>query len=181
MQLLGGTYHFDDSQNEDVFHQRDLIQLFPYGVSVAADLKNTFFFLKDQSQKITMSVLVNPVEAGLILANLNLASEVVNSQPHGVLQQVLELMDIHILQCVFVQIKGNRQWVRLYLNGLPKAHSLKVPADQAMSLCIALKVPIFATQSFINQSKVIQVQIEGLTKNLIQNQNLLLKKSSQLQ
>lgn len=179
--LLGGEYHFAETSDEESFHQKDLIQLLPFGISVAADLKNTFFFLKDKTQSKTLPVLVNPIEASLILAQMNATPEVQLAQPHFAVTKLLETLGVALLQCVFVQTKGNRQFVRLYFNGHPGSNSIKLNADQAMSLCMALKVPIYATAKFINQSKVVQVQIEGLTKKLAENQKLLLKNATYLQ
>jgi uncharacterized protein len=179
--MLGGEIKFNDTNDEESFHQKDLIPLFPYGISVAPDLKNTFFFLKDKEQNLTLPVLVNPIEASLILAQLNLAPDMQLAQPHTALSTMLRTLGVGLLQCVFVQTKGNRQLVRLYFDGHKSASSIKIYADQAMSVCIALRVPIYATLSFINQSKVAQVQIEGLTKNLLENQKLLLKNTTYLQ
>ncbi len=176
-----GEFRFNDKSEEEVFHQDDLIPLFPFGVSVAPDLSDTFFFLKNKTQNLTLPVLVNPIEASLILAQLNVSVELQMVQPHSVLTTMLKTLGVGLLQCVFVQTKGNKQLVRLYFNGHRASNSIKVYADQAMSLCIAMRVPVYATLNFINQSKVVQVQVEGLTKNMIEKQKLLLKSSTYLQ
>jgi len=178
---LGAEFRFDDVQDEESFHQDDLIHLLPYGISVAADLKNTFFFLKDKPQHLTLPVMVNPVEASLILAQLNLAPDMQLAQPHRAMAIMLQTLGVELKQCVFVQTKGNRQLVRLYFTGSRSASSIKLYADQAMSLCIALRVPIFATLNFINKAKVVQVEGDDLTKNLIENQKMLLKNTTYLQ
>lgn len=175
------AFRFNDTTEEEIFHQDDLIPLFPFGVSLAPDLNDTFLFLKDKTQNLTLPVLVNPIEASLILAHLNVAADLQLIQPHSVLTTMLKTLGVGLLQCVFVQTKGTKQLVRLYFNGHPDANSIKVYADQAMSLCIALRVPVYATLNFINQSKVVQVQREGLTKNMIEKQKLLLKNSTFLQ
>lgn len=178
---ISGEFRFNESSEEETFHQNDLIALYPYGVSVAPDLSDTFFFLKNKSQNLTLPVLVNPIEASLILAQLNVSAELQMVQPHSALSTMLKTLGVGFLQCVFVQTKGNKQLVRLYFAGHPTANSIKVYADQAMSLCIAMRVPIFATLNFINQSKVVRVQADGLTKNMIEKQKLLLKSSTYLQ
>lgn len=176
-----GEFRFNDTTEEESFHQDDLIRLFPFGVSVASDLRDTFLFLKDKTQNLTLPVLVNPIEASLILAQLNVAADLQMVQPHSVLSNMLKTLSVGLLQCVFVQTKGNKQLVRLYFSGHPAANSIKVFAEQAMSVCISSGVPIFATANFINQSKVVQVPIQGLTKNMIEKQKLLLKNSTYLQ
>lgn len=179
--MMGTEIRFDDVQDEESFHQDDLIHLMPYGISVAADLKNTFFFLKDKPQNLTLPVMVNPVEASLILAQLNLAPDMQLAQPHRAMAVMLQTLGVELKQCVFVQTKGNRQLVRLYFAGNKSASSIKLYADQAMSLCIALRVPVFATLNFINKAKVVQVEGDSLSKNLIENQKLLLKNTTYLQ
>jgi hypothetical protein len=179
--VLVGGIQIAESADEELFHQDDLINLLPYGVSVAPDLQNTFFFLKDKAQNLTLSVTVNPVEASLILAQLNLAPDMQLAQPHRAMAVLLSTLGVEIRQCVFVQTKGNRQLVRLYFTGSKSASSIKLYADQAMSLCIALRVPIYATVSFINKSKVVHAQGDGLAKNLIENRKMLLKNTTYLQ
>ncbi|GEM_PF-3487858 len=178
---LGVDIRFEDAGEEESFHQNDLIHLWPYGISVATDLKNTFFFLKDKAQNLTLPVMVNPVEASLILAQLNLAPDMQLAQPHRAMAIMLKTLGVELKQCVFVQTKGNRQLVRLYFSGNKNSSSIKLYADQAMSLCIALRVPIFATLNFINKAKVVQVEGDDLTKNLIEKQKLLLKNTTYLQ
>lgn len=179
--MLGAGIQMDESSDEESFHQDDLIQMLPYGVSVAPDLKNTFFFLKDKPQNLTLPVTVNPVEASLILAQLNLAPDMQLAQPHRALAVMMSTLGVELRQCVFVQTKGNRQLVRLYFSGHKSASSIKLYADQAMSLCIALRVPIYATLSFINKSKVVQLEGDPLAKNIIENQKMLLKNTTYLQ
>lgn len=179
--MLGSGIQMDETTDEESFHQDDLINLHPYGVSVAPDLKNTYFFLKDKTQNLTLPVMVNPVEASLILAQLNLAPDMQLAQPHRAMAVMLSTLGVELRQCVFVQTKGNRQLVRLYFTGSKSASSIKLYADQAMSLCIALRVPVYATLSFINKSKVVRVQSDGLEKNLIENQKMLLKNTTYLQ
>lgn len=179
-QLLGGKLEFaTELAEEEVFHQSDLIQLYPFGVSITPDLLNPFVLLKDKSLDLTMPVAIHPIEASSVL-NLGNKGQVPYN-PHHFLGQILESLGIKILQCVFVQLKGTKQFVRLYFQGHQKMNSIKLQADQAISLCISLNVPILATRRFINQSKLLNVQVEGVTKNLVHNQKLLLKNSSYVQ
>ncbi len=179
--MMAPGIQIEETQEEESFHQNDLIHMLPYGVSVAPDLRNTFFFLKDKTQNLTLPVMVNPVEASLILAQLNLAPDMQLAQPHRAMAVMLSTLGVELRQCVFVQTKGTRQLVRLYFTGSKSASSIKLYADQAMSLCIALRVPIYATLDFIHKSKVVHVQGDPLAKNLIENQKLLLKNTTYLQ
>lgn len=152
-------------QEEEIFHQKDLIQLFPYGLNLTADLARPFLLMKDASHEHTLPVAVNPLEAGIALNQNSLS--LTPSTPHRFTVHLLDSLGIKIQQCVFVEIKGVHQYVRLYLSGHPGLSSLKVQADEAMSLCLFLEVPIFATRSFITKSRVMSAQIESQLKNQI--------------
>lgn len=156
---------FSHSQSEElIFHQRDLIQLFPFGLSLAHDESRPFLLLKDEGGLHTLPVAINPLEAGVTLTQANKA--VTPTTPHRVTALLLEALNVQPLQCVFVQIKGVHQFVRIYFQGHPQMNSLKVRADEAMSLCLHLGIPLYATAAFINLSKVMTAEIEGLTQGL---------------
>ncbi|MCB0369977.1 MAG: bifunctional nuclease family protein, partial [Bdellovibrionales bacterium] len=121
--LLGGNLIFaQPSEEEETFHQRELIQLFPYGVSLSQDMQRPFVLLKDETLDVTMPVAIHPIEAGSVI---NLGSKNTSPyNPHQFLTQILESLDIEIKQCVFVQLKGSKQFVRIYFQGHNKLNSI---------------------------------------------------------
>lgn len=172
--MLSGRIFFQDSgEEEEVFHHRDLILLTPFGVSVSTDPQRPFLLLKDATQQITLPVALGPLEAGVALSQSNKAMAA--TSPHRFTEVLIKTLDLEIKQCVFVQIKGPVQYVRFYFNGHPKTNSLKLRADEVMSLCLHLSVPIYATQSFVNKSRVMNSHIEGLTEGILRNQKLMVK------
>jgi len=162
-----------DSSDEETFHQNDLIQLFPFGISLTTDASRPFLLLKDQKQECTLPVAVSPLEAGIALGQNN--SQTLSASPHRFTKELLESLSIKPMQAVFVQIKGVHQFLRIYLSGHASLNSIKIRADEAMSLCLHLGVPLFATKAFINQSKLLNAQIDGLTQGLLKNQKILTK------
>lgn len=180
LKLFGGNMVFSESSTEEeVFHDRDLIELFPYGISITQDFQSPYLILKDKTGQHTLPVFVHPLEASLVL-NLGNKSQI-PLNPHGFLQQILEMYKVQINQCVFVQIKGSRQYVRLYLSGVPSGNSVKIPVDQAMSLCVSLNIPIKATKNFINQSKILNIEIDSVTQNLVGSARLPVKNPTYIQ
>jgi hypothetical protein len=153
-----------NQEQEDVFHQDDLIKLAPYGISVNADNQRPILLLRDEKHEHTLPVSVNSLEAGMALTGSPLSGIAVS--PHKFTQVLLESLKIQALQCVFVQIKGAHQFVRIYFQGHPSTNSLKLRADEAMSLCLHLGIPIFASLDFIARSKLMTAEIEGLGKGL---------------
>lgn len=158
-----GPMNFSHSQEEEItFHQEELIQLFPFGVSLATDDSRPILLLKDEKCIHTLPVALNTLEAGVTLSQAN--KSVAPVTPHKFTELLMASMGVKAVQCVFVQIKGAHQFVRIYLSGHPGQNSIKLRADEAMSLCLHLGIPIFATLSFIGQSKVMTAEIRGKTE-----------------
>lgn len=154
----------DESAEEEAFHQSDLVELFPYGLSVTTDASRPFLLLKDSAHQYTLPVAVSPIEAGVALSQNN--KMVAESSPHKFTAVLLSKLGIEIKQAVFVEIKGAHQYVRLFISGNPHIPSIKLRADEAMSLLIYLKVPVFATKDFIGRSKVMSAEIESSAQQL---------------
>lgn len=161
------------SDTEEVFHDRDLVELKPIGLSLAHDLQKPFLLFRDLQDKKTLPVSISPLEAGMFLAHSQGNALHKGATPHRFLIQLMEMFDVKIQRCVFVQIQPDAQYVRLYIVGHPTISSLKLRADEVMSVCLQFEVPIFATQKFIQNSLVLKSQTmraEDMVKNIIQVQ-----------
>lgn len=165
---------FSNPQDEkNLYNSENLIQMEPYGVSLAQDVHRPFLLLKNEIENLTLPVALNPLEAGVALSQSN--KQIPESTPHRFTQLLLESLNIKIEKCVFCEIKGHNQYVRLYFENHPQYGSLKLRADESMSLCLQLGVPFFATKSFIQKSKVMSAEIDGLAKGIQLNPDLKLK------
>lgn len=162
--LLAGARFVEDQDGEETFHQDELVQLFPFGVSFGADSQRPFLLLKDASHEHTLPVAINALEAGVTLTQSNPLA--VPASPHRFTGELMKSLAIEARQCVFVQIKGANQFVRVYLSGHPSVSSIRLRADEAMSLCLHLNIPIFASKAFIGRSKVLSAEIEGLGREM---------------
>lgn len=160
--LASGLQFASSHPDEEVFHQEELIQLFPFGLSLQNDSERPFLLLKSKDESLTLPVAINPLEAGLTLN----PDQGTGGSPHRFTRLLLESLEIQALQCVFVQIRGAHQYVRVYLQGHPRTNSIKLRADEAMSLCLHLGIPIFATRRFMDRSRLMAAEIEGVGKGL---------------
>lgn len=158
---------------EHKISEKELIQLFPYGLSLNHDPSRPLLLLRDDDAEHTLPVFLTPIEAGVAIQQNN--HQIIPTTPHRVTEILLESLKIKIEKCIFIAIKGHHQWMRLYLSGHPTHDSIEVKAEEAMSLCLHLNVPIFATKKFMNKSRVMSAQIDGLSKGLQLNPQALLK------
>lgn len=165
---------FSKPQDESInFDEKDLVELFPYGLSLSNDASRPFMILKDKSGDMTLPVPINQLEAGVTLTQSSHSLEPITT--HKFSEKLLESLDIKLERCVFVEIKGIHQFVRIYMKNHPQYQSLKFRADEVMSLCIHLKVSIFATKNFINRSKHMSAEIISMAQGATQNPLALIK------
>jgi bifunctional DNase/RNase len=166
LNLISPDFLFSKEQDERVdFEEKDLIELKPYGLSLANQAMRPFLILKDETGLSTLPVGISQIEAGMTLTQSSLNQAQV--APHKFTELLLKSLDIKIERCIFIEIKGLHQYVRLYMSGHSKYQSLKLKADEAMSLCIYLKIPIFATKNFIQKSKTMTVEFSELSKSVM--------------
>jgi hypothetical protein len=149
----------DESFEEEIFHQENLVQLFPYGLSLATDAARPLLLLKDETFQYTLPVAISPIEAGVAMSQNNKSK--VTSTPHRFTEHLLQSLDMEIKQAVFVEIRGSHQYLRLYLSGHKEMNSIKLRADEVMSLCLHLNVPLFATKAYIGRSRVMNAAMES--------------------
>ncbi|OFZ32013.1 MAG: hypothetical protein A2622_12330 [Bdellovibrionales bacterium RIFCSPHIGHO2_01_FULL_40_29] len=172
--MINPDFLFSKPQDERVdFDDKELIQLRPYGLSLANDATRPFLILKDESGDYVLPVAINQLEAGATLTQT--AHAMLPLSVHTFSEKLLTSLDIKLERCVFVEIKGVHQFVRVYMNHHPRYQSMKFRADEVMSLCIHLKTPLFATKSYINKSKLMSAEIIGIAKGLNENPSALLR------
>jgi len=149
---------------EKKINELDLIRLRPFGLSVSTDFSRPFLLLKDEDHKYTLPVAVNPLEAGVALSQANKA--VAPTTPHRFTELLLETLHIQIEKCVFVELKGHFQFVRLFIKNHPTQESIKIRADEVMSLCLHLDIPIYATKEYIDKSRVMNAEMDGVSADI---------------
>lgn len=154
----------ESTEEEDSEMLKNLVQLDVFGLTVNVNPQHPILILKDKDEKHTLSVLINPLEAGVALTQSN--KSIAPVTPHRFAHELLKSLDLEISRCVFVQIKGSHQYVRIFLKGHPRLDSLKFRADEVMSLVLHLNIPIFASPEFIKKSKVLDSQIANLVENM---------------
>ncbi len=153
------TDHFEENTAKD----EDLVELKPHALSLTQDPARPTLLLKDEGGNLTLPVQVHPVEAGL---TLNQSHKTNVFSPHRVTQLLLESLDIAIEKCIFVEIRGAKQFVRLYFSNHPSHGSMKVPADEAISLCLYLGVKLFATPDFVAKSRILNADVNKIAAGM---------------
>lgn len=157
---------FDQPMKEgELLKDDELIEVTAYGLSVGQEMGQPLLILKSIKHDLTLPIPINPLEAGITLAQSNRSIAPVS--PHKATAALLKAMAIKIEKCVFVEIKNSSQYVKLFLIGHPQLRTLKVKVEEVLSLCLHLEVPIFATREFIARSRVLVAEIDDQRRSLL--------------
>lgn len=174
-QLLFESSDFLESESDD----KKLLSLKPYGMQIATDGSRPSLLLRDEKNEHNMPVALNNIEAGVALTQSN--PSLAPSTPHRVFELLAQSLNIRIVSCTFVEIKACQQFVKLTLENHPTQSFLKLRADEAMSLCLHLNVPIFATAQYMAKSRVLASEAETIAKTLALNPEVLKSQQKYMQ
>lgn len=157
----------------------NLIELLPYGVNLIGDGVRPVLLLRDKDGNHNLSVPLNPIEAGVALSQSNKISK--PASPHRGTVSILRSLELKITKVVFESVVNQRQMVRLFFKNHPSLESLVLTADEALSLCLFLEVPLYASLSFIEQSRQMLANLEGMIEGVKQDPKVLKRDHAYIQ
>lgn len=153
-----------DENTTESYSDNDLVQVFAFGLSVGQELSQPIMIFKSNQGDITLPVLINSLEAGVTLAQSN--KGIAPLSPHKATQQIFTSLGVKIEKCVFVEVKTNAQYVKIFFTENGNAKSIKVKASDAISLCLHLEVPIYTTKEVVIKSRVLVAEVDELKRQL---------------
>lgn len=154
--------------------EESLVQLFPFAMTVTGDGQRPLLLMKDSSHELTLAIPLNPIEAGITLTQSNKMAA--PSSPHRVTELLLKSMGLKIKRCLFSEIRTGQLWVQLELENHPlNQQALFIRADESMSLCLHLEVPVFASREFILKSRVYSGEFRSQSREMVLNPKILEK------
>jgi len=144
--------------------EKQWVQVFPWGVALSADQSRPIMIFKDKEEKMTLPVWLSPLDAGISLSQS--MKQAVPSSPHNLTQKILGKVGAELKKCLFVEIKGHNQIVELHFEGHPDLKLLSHRADESLSFCLHAQAEFFAPHWFIEESRQLNSDLEGLQKGL---------------
>ena len=145
-----------------------LIQLFPFGITMTDEGLLPLLLLKSKNGELTLPVSLNTLEAGVTLSQSNKTS--IPLTPHKATEVLLKSFDLKITKCIFTEVKPQGQIVKLMMENHPRGEkSISLRAEEAMSLCLHLNVPFFASHDVIMQSRTTVAAHQGQLQNFLMN------------
>lgn len=154
------------------------VEVKPFGIHVGGDGMRPILLFKDDTGEVTVPVRLSSVDAAVTLAQSNPVTA--NGSPHRLAEQLLASLNVRIRRAVLFEIKNTQQYLRLEFENHPALDALSLRADEGMSFCLHMNVPIFATRHFIRESKTYLQdlhQLQAQTKVGRPDPRLLLQKN----
>ncbi len=155
----------------EVTRSSEGIELFPHGISVSTALGRPVLILKDKTTVDVLPVWMNPLDAGVALAELSQSTGVT---PHSVTRRLLAQLNVKLEKCVFTEIVGHHQFVDLTFEtaeaSKPGFCLTRVRADEAMSFCLQARARFFGTKAYMAQCRSLDVDLSTFENNLVQGQ-----------
>ena len=143
------------------------VELFPHGISVGSALGRPVLILKDQAGTEVLPVWMQPLDAGVALAELSHSS---SATPHAVTRRLLETLGLKVESCAFVDLIGHHQFVNLTLRGENQVKTLRARADEAMSFCLQARARFFCAKTLMARCRSIDADLSKLEQNLVHGQ-----------
>lgn len=156
-----------------------LFEMFPQGISVATGLGRPVLILKDQAGVEVLPVWMQPLDAGVALADLSNGAS--GFSPHGVAQRLMDALSLKIESCTFVEVSGHHQFVELVFvpsregkaaANLNSVLRLRVRADEAMSFCLQGRARFFSSQAINAACRRIDADLNLLEQNLGKHESI---------
>jgi bifunctional DNase/RNase len=142
----------------------DYMELEPYGVTAAADNSRPVMLFKSIETGDVLPVWLSAIDAGVALSQHQVAAP--DSSPHDLTIKVMDSLGVRLDRCVFTEIRGHHQYVELFFSGSRKLRSIVARADQAMSFSLQAKTRFFCTRQYVNDSKILSAEMNGMMKDL---------------
>lgn len=103
----------------------DFTELKPYGITFGMDPNKPLFIFKDLTETKVLSLPLSPLEAGIVLSQLNSA---VTNSPHLWTEAAFKTFGLRISRSVFLGYMETQQWMRveMEIDGKAEDQSLQV-------------------------------------------------------
>lgn len=148
---------------------KEWLEIFPYGMSMTPDGSRPILIFKDKSEKQVLPVWLSPLDAGLAMQTS--PNSKLTHTPHELSYKILNTLGVKLKKCLFVDIKGQHQFVELHFEGSDKLKKIKVRADDAMSYCLGVKPEFYCTLEHMKKCREMDIKIQENTMgNHIRNE-----------
>lgn len=133
----------------------NVIQVYPYGIVVGSGQTYPILVLRDQAGEENLPVFLHPAAASDALFEVGGRGE--DSGPHRFSARLVEALGYKVERCVFSEIRGQHQYVVLYLKKEKEEISLTCRADEAMPFCLSSRIELYASKNHMAKARSMEI------------------------
>ena len=138
------------------------IELFPYGVTMAADRLRPIMLFKDKLEQQVLPVFLSPIEAGLVVNHTQ--ESLVATSPHHLTSKILGNLGVKLKKVHFTDVRGSLQYIDLHFKGSTRLKTIESRADEAISFCLSEDAQFFCRPSYFRKCR----ELEGeMTQTMV--------------
>jgi bifunctional DNase/RNase len=137
-------------------------EFFVHGITLGSSRRRPVLILKDSDEQATLPIWLNPIDASYALADF--AHQAYAA--HAVTLQLLERFALKLERCLFIEVRGHHQYVRLEFSGNPQVTQMELRADEAMSLCLAMGARYFASPDFVSRCREVEAEMAAVEEGI---------------
>jgi bifunctional DNase/RNase len=142
----------------------DVIELEAFGLTAGMERARPVILFREKGGEAVLPVWMSPLDAEIALTLSSGKSP--SSSPYLVSLAIFERLGVKIETCHFRDLKGHQQYVEVNLSGSRKLKTVRVRADQAISMCLQAKARFFCTRDFIRQCREVEAELAEMQVGL---------------
>ncbi len=146
----------------------ELVEIFPYGVTLSADQARPVMLFKDDTESKVLPVWLSALDAGISVYQ-NSVEMGHSTSPYNLTWKILKPLGVYLEKCCFTEVKGLHQYVELHFKGHPKLTVLKSRADEAVSFCLSNKTQFFCEADFFDKCRIVESEIANMGSSAQKN------------
>lgn len=142
----------------------EIVEVMPYGLAAGPAYTRPVMLFKEKNGKEIFPVWLSPLDAGIAATQHNAKTPTIS--PHDLTSNIIHALGVRVTKCIFIEIKGNQQFVDLYFEGSDRLSEMRTRADQCISFCLHERSKFFSSRGFIQDSRDQEAEFVGLSKGL---------------
>lgn len=146
------------------FIKGGLIELEPLGIAPSMDVSRPLMLFREIDGTRVLPVWLSHLDAGIAVIQAH--SRAKAPSPHQFTRDLLQALEMELSACVFEEVVGHHQFVRVHFAGSRKVKELKTRADHVISLCLHTGCRFFTTLEVLKKSQDVDSELTQTAASL---------------
>lgn len=147
-----------------ILKREGLIELEPLGIAPSMEVSRPLMLFREIDGSRVLPVWLSHLDAGIAVIQAHSKSK--DPSPHQFTRDLLQALQMELEACVFEEVVGHHQFVRVHFGGSRKVKELKTRADHVISLCLHTGCRFFTTVEVLKKSQDVDTEMTQTATSL---------------